>query len=73
MEQDAKKMQTDLQSQNDNLRKELEKLKDYDAQKEAQISELRKQCTELVQNKSIEMNLLVHKGGSNQPSKSGSE
>ena len=63
MEQEAKKMQTDLKAENDNLKNELEKMKDYDTLKEAQIGELRKQCTELVTNKSIEINLLVNKAG----------
>lgn len=35
-------MQEDLKAQNDNLQKELEKMKDYDTLKEAQIGELRK-------------------------------
>ena len=59
-------MQEDLKAQNDNLQKELEKMKDYDTLKEAQIGELRKQCTELVTNKSIEINLLVNKSEKSQ-------
>ena len=42
MEQEAKKMQTDLKTENENLKNEIEKMKDYDTLKEAQIGELRK-------------------------------
>lgn len=58
---EASKIQGELQSEVEGLRKELELIKDDELSKEAQLGELRRQCIELVKSRSIEVNVLMNK------------
>lgn len=56
---DAQKIQSELSQDNENLRKALALQKEQQAAKDAQLMELKVQCSELVQSKSISLSLLV--------------
>jgi len=58
---EASKIQGELQSEVEGLRRELELIKDDEFGKEAQLAELRRQCNELVKSRCIEVSVLMNK------------
>ena len=58
---DAQKVKTELQQECDTLRRELELCKSDEVQKEAALTELKKQCSDLLGCRGVEVNLLLNK------------
>ena len=56
---DAQRKEQDYRSVNEQLAFELERVKDSEARKEAQLNELQRQVAELVGTRTIEMNVHV--------------
>ena len=58
---EASKVQSELAQENESLKKALASQKEQQATKDAQLMELKVQCSELVQSKSINLSLLVNR------------
>ena len=65
---DAQKVQTELQRENEALKKELQLCKADEVKKEAGLTELKRQCEELTKSRTIEMSLLLNKPAKMAPS-----
>ena len=61
MTTEAQKVQNELTSECEALKKELELCKNDEVVKEASMQELKRQVAELFKSKTIEMNLLINK------------
>ena len=61
MTTDAQKIQNEIIHERDALRKELEMIKTDEVLKETTLNELKKQCSDLIASRCIEVNLSMKK------------